>query len=351
MRDVLIVVRYVQSLYHAYIRLATRPQGSGQLQSICSCNRLVPVMLIAYIHIYSLFSPFAAIMDSHCSYNHVVNFALLVGTPPLGDAFGLLFVPLLHTSTGPIPSTSSPTTTPGELPSVTISGVPPSTSAPALTARFLDPLSSGPSPYFGFPGTPIPIYPSIQLPPSLKYVDMKDLLPDNIAAAEQFSQGGQSPHKHSPRQREITSILTWVSAFITYTGIVAEAHPTCIKDLLAYQRLIVREAKRGNKSWISYDHIFHQNAVANPALHWDSLDPSLHSSFCIGNEPPPTMCSHCNELDHRSDKCALAKPSPQDKDKPGKPTHYLDDFILFSRPSLDECLCSLQITHSCCTEL
>ena len=80
----------------------------------------------------------------------------------------------------------------------------------------------------------------------------------------------------------------------------------------------MREAKRGNKGWISYDRIFRQNAAANPALHWDSLDPTLHSSFCIGNEPPPTVCSHCNELDHCSDKCALAKPSPQDKDKPGK---------------------------------
>ena len=99
---------------------------------------------------------------------------------------------------------------------------------------------------------------------------------------------------------------------------MAEAHPTRIKDLLAYQRLIVREAKQGNKGWISYDRIFRQNAAANPALHWDSLDPSLHSSFCIGNEPPPTVCSHCNELDHCSDECALAKPSPQDKDKPGK---------------------------------
>ena len=99
---------------------------------------------------------------------------------------------------------------------------------------------------------------------------------------------------------------------------MAEAHPTHIKDLLAYHRLVVREAKWDNKGWISYDHFFHQNIAANPAFRWDSLDPSLHLSFFIGNEPLPTVCSHYNELDHRSDECVLAKPSPQDKDKPGK---------------------------------
>lgn len=137
---------------------------------------------------------------------------------------------------------------------------------------------------------------------------MRDLLPDNVAAAEQHSSSGRSLHE-PPRQREITSIMSWVSAFATYTAMVAEEHPHRVKDMLAYLRLIVREAKRGNKGWISYDRIFRQNAATNPATQWSSLDPSLHSSFCLGNEPPPTVCTFCNELDHRSDDCALAKPS------------------------------------------
>ena len=114
-----------------------------------------------------------------------------------------------------------------------------------------------------------------------------------------------------PTQREVASILTWISAFTTYTAIVTEAHPTKTKELLAYMymRLIVREARRGNnKGWLCYDRIFGQNAAANA-----NLDPSLHSSFCLSNEPPPMVCSLCNELDHKSEESALSKlavPSP-----------------------------------------
>ena len=44
---------------------------------------------------------------------------------------------------------------------------------------------------------------------------MKDLLPDNVTARENAQP--QSPNQ--PRQREIKSVLTWISAFITYTAI------------------------------------------------------------------------------------------------------------------------------------
>ena len=78
-----------------------------------------------------------------------------------------------------------------------------------------------------------------------------------------------------------------------------------------YSRLIVREASRGSgKGWLSYDRIFRQNAAANPSLSWANLDPSLHSSFCLGSEPPPMVCSLCNELDHRVEDCALSRNPP-----------------------------------------
>ena len=73
-------------------------------------------------------------------------------------------------------------------------------------------------------------------------------------------------------------------------------------------RLMVREANRGNsKGWLAYDRIFCQNAAANPSLGWANLDPSLHSSFCLGTEPSPLVCSLCNELDHKAEDCALFK--------------------------------------------
>ena len=108
-----------------------------------------------------------------------------------------------------------------------------------------------------------------------------------------------------PRQRDVTSILTWVLAFVTYSAIVAEAYPSRINHLLAYQRLIVREAKQeGIKA--GYRMIVYSGRTLQPIL--PSTGIALYS-FCIGNEPPSTVCSYCNELDHKSEDCALAKPS------------------------------------------
>ena len=51
--------------------------------------------------------------------------------------------------------------------------------------------------------------------------------------------------------------MTWVSSFSTYVAIVTEAHPARVKDMLAYMRIIVREASKfGGNGWLTYDAIF-----------------------------------------------------------------------------------------------
>ena len=173
-----------------------------------------------------------------------------------------------------------------------------------------------------FPPIPAKLVAKIK---SLQFVELKELLPDNIAALDQNASLAR-PHDQLPKQREVSSILTWVSAFTTYTAIVSEAHPSRTKELLAYMRLMVREARRSNnKGWLCYDRIFRQNAAANPSLSWANLDPSLHSSFCLGSEPPPMVCSLCNELDHKTEDCALSVPAPNQpfppKTPPARATH------------------------------
>ena len=52
--------------------------------------------------------------------------------------------------------------------------------------------------------------------------------------------------------------MTWVSSFATYVAIVAGQ----VSDMLAYLRLIVREAcKFGGNGWITYDTDFDWNEV------------------------------------------------------------------------------------------
>ena len=72
---------------------------------------------------------------------------------------------------------------------------------------------------------------------------MCDLLPDNIALAERLEAlySHRAPSK-APETQEVGALSTWVSAFSTYVAIVTAAHPGRVKDMLAFMRLLVREA-------------------------------------------------------------------------------------------------------------
>ena len=144
---------------------------------------------------------------------------------------------------------------------------------------------------------------------------MRQLLPDNMALAERLEAlPSHSPHLRPPETREIGSLPTWVSAFATYTAVVAEAHPQRVKDMLAYMRLIIREAmKYGGNGWATYDAVFRRNR-AGPSAKWDELDPSLHIAYIAGQgEPSTPPCSSCNEADHTSEECALKPLQPRIK--------------------------------------
>ena len=91
---------------------------------------------------------------------------------------------------------------------------------------------------------------------------MRELLPDNLALAERLETlpGPASQVGRNSEQREIASLLTWVSCFATYVAIVAEVHPGRVRAMLAYMRLVVGEAhKHGGQGWPTYDSVFRGN--------------------------------------------------------------------------------------------
>jgi hypothetical protein len=78
--------------------------------------------------------------------------------------------------------------------------------------------------------------------------------------------------------------MSWVSSFPTYVAIVAEAHPGHVSDMLAYMRLIVREASKfGGNGWLTYDAVFRRNHEGKSAP-LNYIDPSLHQGF-VANQP------------------------------------------------------------------
>ena len=157
-----------------------------------------------------------------------------------------------------------------------------------------------------FPPIPQKIVKKIQ---ALEFVEMRDLLPDNISLKEKLeSLPGRPLSLREPVVREISSLSSWVSAFSTFIAIVAEVHPYRVKDMCAYMRLIVQEARKfGGTGWLTYDSVFRKNHTG-PTARWDKIDPSLHIAHIIARADGRTRpaCAFCNEIDHRSKDCALS---------------------------------------------
>ena len=144
------------------------------------------------------------------------------------------------------------------------------------------------------------------------FVEMRDLLADNIALQSQlsslqgpsmaFNQGGTRP-----RLREVPSLISWVYCFSTYMAVRTSDPLT--RDMLAYTRLIIREALRhGGNGWLDYDRVFRKHTAINPAQPWNVLLPSLQASTLVSSRPQlgGKFCTLCQECDHSTAHCALS---------------------------------------------
>ena len=174
-----------------------------------------------------------------------------------------------------VPSTSTPTST---YPALSGWGALPSN--PSMVKPKAHP--------FKVAGSIVPVPAKlVQRIQALEYVEMRELLPDNIALAERLATlppGLAAPKP--PGERDIggdRALATWVSSFATYVAIVAQAHPERVADMLAYLRLVVREASKfGGNGWLTYDAVFRRNHEG-PSEPWNTLDASLHQVY-IANQ-------------------------------------------------------------------
>ena len=69
--------------------------------------------------------------------------------------------------------------------------------------------------------------------------------------------------------------MSWVQCFGTYVAIVTSKKREKKRQLLAYQTLIVREAR--GKGWLAYDSYFRQQAVGDDKADWSRLNQSLYA--------------------------------------------------------------------------
>lgn len=83
-----------------------------------------------------------------------------------------------------------------------------------------------------------------------EFVDMTELLWDNIEAERRRCGRDTTSNQTRPSRREIPDILSWLQCFGVFVGVVASKHSDRVPQLLAYQTTIVREARRcGGAGW------------------------------------------------------------------------------------------------------
>ena len=77
------------------------------------------------------------------------------------------------------------------------------------------------------------------------FVDMTELLRDNIEAERRYArtQSFDIPSGSVPGRREVSDLFSWVQCFGVYAAVVASKNPEKVQQLLAYQTMVVREAR------------------------------------------------------------------------------------------------------------
>ena len=140
-----------------------------------------------------------------------------------------------------------------------------------------------------------------------EFVDLRELLPDNVSLLEKLEGLPVAPGSTRPRLREVSSLLTWCICMLKLIALQAE-NADKARQICGYACLVIQEArKHGGDGWCAYDQLFRQHAAAKPDLPWATLDGSIHAATILASRTGTgTHCRLCAESDHLAQECALA---------------------------------------------
>ena len=131
-----------------------------------------------------------------------------------------------------------------------------------------------------------------------EFIEMRDLLANNISFHNQLEDfhgniWPSTPAHLCPRLREVPSLSSWVYCFCAYIAVLTP--DTCTRELLAYCRLIIREALRhGGTGWQEYGRTFCRQAAIDTSLPWNILVLGLQAAMLLGNcSSPPGLFVAC----------------------------------------------------------
>ena len=127
-----------------------------------------------------------------------------------------------------------------------------------------------------------------------EFVEIRDLLADNIALHVQLEDLHGHTTSLNPRLREVPSLASWVYCFAAYMAVCTEDLRT--RDMLAYCCLIILEALRhGGSGWQEYNRTFRRQVAIDPHLPWHSLHPGLQVATVLSGRGAAggMFCSVC----------------------------------------------------------
>ena len=126
----------------------------------------------------------------------------------------------------------------------------------------------------GFPPVPAKLVAKIL---RLEFVDMAELLRDDIEAERRRGAQGEGSNNSKTPRREIPDILSWIQCFGIYVSVMVSKFPGRVPNMLAYQTTLVREARRcGGGGWLAYGTAFRQQAATDALCDWSKLNSSLY---------------------------------------------------------------------------
>lgn len=143
-----------------------------------------------------------------------------------------------------------------------------------------------------------------------EFVDMAELLRDNMEA-ERRRAGQEKETGLRVGRREIPDMLSWLHCFSLYAAIIGSKYPEKMRELWAYQALMIGEQRRcGGRGWLLYDAAFRQQITSLETADFSQLNQSLYLTTFVAYGGKGQSCANCLLSDHAQDECALQVKSP-----------------------------------------
>ena len=143
-----------------------------------------------------------------------------------------------------------------------------------------------------------------------EFVDMAELLKDNMEAERRrHSSDADVMQGHlgqSSARREVPDLMSWLQCFSSYAAVVCSKHPEKMRELWAYQALMISEFRRcGGRGWRLYDTAFRQHAASLESMDFSKINQGLYATTFLAYGGKGQFCQNCMLSDHTLEECAL----------------------------------------------